>query len=359
MTSKGTLQQAPVCPKCQSKYTVKKGKRRNRLRTLQIFQCAECQHKFTGSVGKNKTYPLETILDVISTFNLGHALTETQTILRRRGRLDIPERTISSWVAAYRDLTTYSRLRNAGKRLFRPDQVVQTQTLNHQQVYRFQLHRAKLELLLASTVHQHLRPVRDYLIGIAKSFPHKLFETADHRSSKFPAELVPSVVRKENRATRLAALVLPTSPTNKKRHETLQRFMLINDSATMAVEVPVYLKAGDIAYFRSRGFALGFDSEVITGHIDSLQIRNRYLHILDYKPAARKEKHARVQLTIYALALSRRTRLPLKHFKCAWFDEIDYFEFFPLQAVYRPDARCTEKVELERRAETPWLVAGP
>lgn len=112
--------------------------------------------------------------------------------------------------------------------------------------------------------------------------------------------------------------------------------MLINDSVTVAVEIPVYLTAEDLAYYRGRGFALNFDSSVITGHIDFLQIRNGYLHILDYKPDAKKERHAHVQLTIYALALSRRSGLPLKHFKCAWFDEHDYFEFFPLQGVYQP-----------------------
>ena len=41
-----------------------------------------------------------------------------------------------------------------------------------------------------------------------------------------------------------------------------------------------------------------------------------------------------MQLTIYALALARRTGLPLKLFKCGWFDEKDYFEFYPLQGVY-------------------------
>jgi len=102
----------------------------------------------------------------------------------------------------------------------------------------------------------------------------------------------------------------------------------------VSVEVPVYLSAEDLAYFRSRGFNLDFDSRIITGHIDFLQIRNGYIHILDYKPEAAKEKHAHVQLTIYALALSRRVGLPLKSFKCAWFDEEDYFEFFPLQGVY-------------------------
>jgi ATP-dependent exoDNAse (exonuclease V) beta subunit len=110
----------------------------------------------------------------------------------------------------------------------------------------------------------------------------------------------------------MAALVLPTAPNNKKRHETLQRFMLVNDSVTIAVEVPVFLTRDDIRYYRSRGFDLDFDSDVITGHIDFLQIRNGHIHILDYKPEARKETHAHVQLTIYALALARRTGLPLK-----------------------------------------------
>jgi ATP-dependent exoDNAse (exonuclease V) beta subunit len=174
-----------------------------------------------------------------------------------------------------------------------------------------------------------------YLADLEHNFPHQLFQSTEHRSSKFPAELRPPIVRKENHATRTAALVLPTSPNNKNRHETLQRFILVNDSVTIAVEVPVFLTKGDIGYYRSRGFELEFDSDVITGHIDFLQIRNGNILILDYKPDARKEKHAHVQLTIYALALARRTGLPLTFFKCGWFDEKDYFEFFPLEGVYR------------------------
>jgi ATP-dependent exoDNAse (exonuclease V) beta subunit len=206
--------------------------------------------------------------------------------------------------------------------------------MEHKQVYRFQLHQAKLELLLRSSGHRRFAPLKRYLAEVGKDFPHHLFQTTEHRSSKFPANLAPPVTRKENHATRLAALALPASPTNKKRHDTLQRFMLINDSVTVATEIPVYLTRDDLAYYRSRGFNLAFESDIITGHIDFLQVRNGYLHILDYKPEARKEKHAHVQLTIYALALSRRIGLPLKDFKCAWFDEKDYFEFFPLKGVY-------------------------
>lgn len=136
----------PICPKCQCKRTVRKGKRRNRLQTLQIYGCSECLHHFTaGAAGKNKSYPLKTILEAISTFNLGYPLTETQQMLRRRFHLDIPEHTISSWLAEQRPLTTYSRLRKSCRQLFSPEAIIRSHTFYHQQVYRFQVHQAKLQ----------------------------------------------------------------------------------------------------------------------------------------------------------------------------------------------------------------------
>jgi len=35
------------------------------------------------------------------------------------------------------------------------------------------------------------------------------------------------------------------------------------------------------------------------------------------------------------LTLSRLKRLRLFHFKCAWFDRENYFEFYPLHVVYK------------------------
>ena len=75
--------------------------------------------------------------------------------------------------------------------------------------------------------------------------------------------------------------------------------------------------------------------KLITGHIDILQIRNGQIHILDYKPNAEKERPIE-QLTLYAMALSRLTGLRLFEFKCAWFDEKDYFEFYPLHVLHKP-----------------------
>src|SRR2546426_12760046 len=132
--------------------------------------------------------------------------------------------------------------------------------------------------------------------------------------------------------------------------------MLINDSVTVAVEVPVYLSRNDLSYFRNLGFQVPFDSEVITGHIDFVQIRNSYMHILDYKPEAKKERHAHVQLTIYALALSRRTNLPLKLFKCAWFDEFDYFEFYLRRSLRMTHLRSGKVTHTEN---TIWRAPMP
>jgi ATP-dependent exoDNAse (exonuclease V) beta subunit len=145
------------------------------------------------------------------------------------------------------------------------------------------------------------------------------------------------VISKQNAATDTAALILPAVGSNYERHPKLQRFMLANDSTTIAVEVPVWLAQEDIATLESEhGIRLlSEDAESsITGHIDFLQVRNGAVHILDYKPDARTNKPI-AQLTIYALALSHLTGIKLLDIKCAWFNENEYCEFFPRTLLSR------------------------
>ena len=66
----------------------------------------------------------------------------------------------------------------------------------------------------------------------------------------------------------------------------------------------------------------------ITGHIDFVQARYGIIYVLDYKPGAERVD-AVSQLFTYALALSVRTNIWLRNFKCAWFDEKAYYEFNP------------------------------
>jgi ATP-dependent exoDNAse (exonuclease V) beta subunit len=163
---------------------------------------------------------------------------------------------------------------------------------------------------------------------VPRDCPHRLFRESaktSNRSSKhkdiFNLDQVKITPRHNNTAVKNARFVLQSVANNKLRHETLQEFMLTNDSVTVAVEVPVILEKEDIDHFRKD---LGFDvpleleaDQVITGHIDIVQIRNGKIRILDYKPRAKKERPVE-QLTIYALALSCLTGLKLFHFKCAF-----------------------------------------
>jgi ATP-dependent exoDNAse (exonuclease V) beta subunit len=202
----------------------------------------------------------------------------------------------------------------------------------------FRIHRAKLDLLLTEPQHRTFSPIATYLADMAKDCPHHLFHT-EHRASQGKATFNLDSVEikaRQNLAPRIAGLVLQAVTHNKRRHDELQRFMITNDSVTVAVEVPIYLTPEDLTHMQDD---LGFDIPIaadttLTGHIDVLQIRNGAIHILDYKPNAAKEKPI-AQLMVYALALSRRTGLRLYDFTCAWFDEHDYFEFYPLHVVHK------------------------
>ena len=189
--------------------------------------------------------------------------------------------------------------------------------------------------------------------------PHQYFQEGQ-RASEVPLTFSKTqmIVRsKQNFATKLAAFVLQSVKDRKQRHETLQKFMLANDTVTIATEIPVYITKDDIQHMQTQlGFEIyrpadklveplesQFLPKLITGHIDILQIRNGQVHILDFKPKAEKQKPIE-QLTLYAMALSRLTGLRLFEFKCAWFDEKDYFEFFPLHVLHKLKKRRQRKV---------------
>jgi hypothetical protein len=331
----------PRCPRCRAKRVIKKGTRKTRHEARQRWGCHACGHTFTNLVSKHSRYPVKLIMEGICRYNLGYSASQTVQYLKRRFGIAVPEKTFRLWYTAHKPICTYHTIREQIKRRIEPARLLEKHYLQHRQVYLYTLHHGKLELLFSYPYHRSYGPLRDYLASIPQSsFPHDLFTPDEiHRSSNYPVILEAEVTRRENYATRLAGFALQIAPSNKKRHETLQRFMLLNDSATIAVEVPIYLTPDDFAYFHAHGFTFPFGSNPITGHIDFLQLRSGFLHILDYKPDARKEKHAITQLTIYALALSRRTGLPLKAFKWAWFDEWDYFEFFPLPAIYPKRSR--------------------
>jgi len=326
------------CIFCNGKSIRREGKRRKKLEVVQLWYCRACDRTFSPQLAKGKTYPLKVILEALQLYYRGETRAQTSTEIQERFGVRIPARTLSTWLAEFRNLTTYARLREGVLPAFPPRRVIRWVRLHHQQVYHYGIHRGKIAALLASREHERLRPLGGFLDAMAQSCPHGLF-TAGGRASKaaMSFELDGVEIRiKRNHACRLAGFALQSVTQNRRRHDELQRFMLATDSVTVAVEVPIYLSAAELAGLQRR-YGLSQSAvapSAVTGHIDFVQVRNGAIHILDYKPGARHEKPI-AQLMTYALALSQRTGLDLFDFVCAWFDEDGYFEFYPRHVVRR------------------------
>ena len=340
-----TVKPPARCPHCGSTRLIRKGTRRKRLEIVQLWQCKLCRRVFTPAPAelRYKTYPLRIILDGVTLYNLGYSLADAGMKLKSRHGYKVAPSTLASWMSEHRELTTYSRLRPQLRHQFPPTKMIRRSKLYHRQVYSFAYHRAKLALLRDGRQHASFASLADFLEQVPTICPHELFRDGSRASqiSNFIDSNHLIVVEKENFATRAAALIIPSVGNNRLRHESLQHFMLANDSVTVAVEIPIWLTAADIdALEVEHGLQLLSEAgspRVLTGHIDFLQVRNGAVHILDYKPDARTNKPI-AQLTLYALALTRLAGLRLFDIKCAWFNEEQYCEFFPrsLLAHARP-----------------------
>ena len=118
---------------------------------------------------RNKTYPLNEILDAFTTYNRGYTLEETSRRLSSRHGHAVNPATISRWLAEHPGLTTYRRLRAKGLKLFKPPQIIRTVKLYHRQIYEFSFHRAKLAFLRNGTLDDRrsgdtrFAPLADFL----------------------------------------------------------------------------------------------------------------------------------------------------------------------------------------------------
>jgi transposase-like protein len=349
-----TAKQPEACPHCGSRSLTRRGTRKKKLEIVQLWRCASCKRTFTPGPQalRNKTYPLRMILTALTDYDTGLTLEETAARLKKKTNRNVSPSTIASWLEQYKRHCSYRRLRSEGLSRFPTNQTIRTIKLYHRQIYSYAYHRAKLEFLRAGVLDDKRRgdtrfaPLADFLECVPTECPHDLFRRegdpkarASQAAPTFADTAHAIVNLRENAATESAALIIPAVGNNKLRHETLQRFMLANDSVTVAVEIPIWLREQDIAAIESRwGITLvprlPGRERTITGHIDFVQVRNGAIHILDYKPDATTNKPF-AQLTIYALALSHLTGISLFDFKCAWFNEHQYCEFFPRTILAR------------------------
>ncbi len=360
---------AAECPYCASKNFVKRGTRKKKHEIVQLYLCRACGKVFTAQFVKGKHYPLFIVIEALQYYHLGYSLTQSSKIIHAKFGIEVPPATVSDWTREFVTLCPYARLREFAMKRFAAKDAVQVTTMAHRQTYRFRYHRAKLSLILDDFRHRKFERLREYLESVSAETPHRYFQEGDRISEtkqRFNYDGV-YLRAKENYATKIAHFVLQAVKENKFRHEALQRFMIATDSVTVASEVPVYITGEDMEHLqRALGFEIaGFEEWkkerkriLITGHIDFLHVRNGQVHILDYKPNAEKERPIE-QLTWYALALSRLTGLRLYEFVCAWFDDKNYFEFYPLHVVMKKTRRGGKARKKKWNAELKVGIARP
>ena len=184
--------------------------------------------------------------------------------------------------------------------------------------YLYQVHDLKTKKLTHS-----FSSLQKYLTAMFHECPHFYFQYGP-RSSQLKMKLNLNAKRVNgHEVSSLAHYGLLEEEGSA--HMKVQKFMLENDTKTIAVEVPLWIEPDEL-----NPLNIFQCKDPLTGHIDVLRIEEGNVWIWDYKPNAHKEVYASTQVFFYALMLSKRTGIPLENFRCGYFDSQSAFVFKPV-----------------------------
>ncbi|PIZ57486.1 hypothetical protein COY23_01320, partial [bacterium (Candidatus Torokbacteria) CG_4_10_14_0_2_um_filter_35_8] len=245
------------CLNCGSSDIIKKGKRKTKFGFRQFYYCKNCKKGFIDSKLLHKTYGPKVIVSAVSYYNLGNTLERSAKLTNRRFKVKISKSSVSQWLKEFRDICTYYKarprvLKNYGK------EILVSKTFKHNDLaYNFKYHKPKLEILCSDNgLLSLIKYIKDFKRGCPE-----FFDDIENRCSQTKIEVSTKKESRYNNACRLADLALKSCRSNSERHTAVENFMLINDSATIACEVPVWLW--------EKNLDMG-----ISGHIDVLQVRS-------------------------------------------------------------------------------------
>lgn len=307
----------PLCPICNyNKNVIKSGIRKIKNEIIQTYYCKSCSKRFTDRKIKRTSYNPKHIITAITYFNFGHTLDQTVKTMSKKYKIKIPISTLSYWIHRFKNEFLFIKFRTTYK--IEPETLIRTKKLQHQQPYLFQVHSLKLNIL-----GKQFPKLKYYINSMIENPQDQLFQNKSVlRCSELAKILKIEIPRTKqinnNLATKLTNLGLALVKAKKERHQVIEDFFLINDSVTIASEVPVYVLKTESDF--------GND---LVGHIDLIQIRNNKIYILDYKPEIVNKNIAITQLSLYAKALSTRTKIKKSEFICAYFNDNNYIQFNP------------------------------
>ncbi len=259
------------CPYCGSKSLVKKGKRTNKFKQVQLYLCKDCNKRFTDDKFKSRTHTIVTIVKVLSTYNSGYTIEETAH------KTKIPKSTVANWIKDYKSLFNLIRFASQIRKHCEKEKLIQGHKYIHQLMYLYLQHNFKLEHFV-----KNREPKLYSYLQLAKSgsVDKNIFLHSDARASKTKLNILQLVQHKTtyNNACKFANIAIELVDDNRKRHWAVEKIMLENDTSTIATEVPVYmqLSKSTIPWIKS----IQSKNDYITGHIDTLPfIKRKILHI--------------------------------------------------------------------------------
>lgn len=96
--AKASAYPADHCPYCQTREVVKRGQRKKKYETVQLYLCKACSKTFTRQIVKGKHYPLIIILDGVSFYNLVYTQSQACRLLKEKYGPLIKPSTLSNWI---------------------------------------------------------------------------------------------------------------------------------------------------------------------------------------------------------------------------------------------------------------------
>jgi len=85
------------CPFCEGK-VMKRGVRKKKMESVQIYFCKNCQKRFTSQITKNKTYPLRVIIEALTLYNRLYKFEEISKAIEEKYSIKLSPQIISRWL---------------------------------------------------------------------------------------------------------------------------------------------------------------------------------------------------------------------------------------------------------------------
>jgi transposase-like protein len=296
------------CPICRKENIVYNGWKKN----LQLYYCKNCKKKFSKPILRNKDYDLSIYINALSYYNLGNTLDKVVYLINQKYGINLSKDLVYSWIKGFSRFCNCNKIRsyilkeNNGR-------IISSYSYTYNNLTRnFMVHKPKIKILC-----EKYPTLSKYILNIKEIFPSDFFNK-NKKNLDFKLDIDFRKEGRYNQSCRLADIALSACNKDDERHNFVENFMLINDSSTIACNIPIW-------------FWEKYFDEGICGHIDLVKIRRGKIYIMDFKPDNSKEKDKKTasNLFLYASGLSFRTSIPLMRFRCAWFDQNNYFEFNP------------------------------